>query len=104
MPAGTPWLMAVNTPPRYSPWTREPATSACCTSRAFGTLARPDDRDCGHDEDHKGHAHGQERQRLDIGQPVAGTDEAGAPEEHEQHWRGCDRQRLRRMKVSAFGG
>src|SRR5262245_39860312 len=50
------------------------------------------ERDRGHQHDHKGHAYGQKRQRLDVRQAVAGADEAGAPKKNKNDRGGRDRQ------------
>jgi hypothetical protein len=38
-------------------------------------------------QDHERHAHGEEGQRLDIGQAIFGADKAGAPEKHKNQGR-----------------
>ena len=45
-----------------------------------------------HEDDDKDHAHGQERQRLDVRQAIAGAYEAGAPEQNENDRSSRDRQ------------
>ena len=40
IPAGTPWLMAMKTPPKYRPWVMKPATRLCPVSALLGQRAR----------------------------------------------------------------
>lgn len=45
-----------------------------------------------HEDDDKDHAHGQERQRLDVRQAIAGAYKAGAPKQNENDRSSRDRQ------------
>ena len=49
-------------------------------------------RDQRHEHDDKDHAHGQESQRLDVRQAIAGAYEAGAPKQNENDRSSRDRQ------------
>ncbi len=57
-------------------------------SRALSKRARTIERDGAENEHDESHAHGEESERLDIGQAELGADEAAAPQHHEQSRRG----------------